>query len=270
LYVVNDFGRNNLYRNNGDGTFAAVSGDAKVDEAGAGMSACWLDFDNDGKQDIYAAGMWVAAGMRVFGDSHFHGREPENIRSLYRRHTTGNSLYRNLGNGKFQNVAEKAGVEMGRWSWSTDAWDFDHDGYPDLYVTNGYISGAGQHDVSSFFWRQVVAKSPQDSTPSTSYERGWSAINELIRSDSSWNGHERNVFLANNRDGTFSDVSGVVGLDFRDDSRAFALADFDGDGRLEIVLKNRNACVSRRMVPAIRSVCVCAETKVITTRSAPQ
>ena len=37
------------------------------------MSACWLDFDNDGKQDIYAAGMWVAAGMRVFGQSHFHG-----------------------------------------------------------------------------------------------------------------------------------------------------------------------------------------------------
>jgi Flp pilus assembly protein TadD/peroxiredoxin len=241
LYVVNDFGRNNLYRNNGDGTFTAISSEDHVDEAGAGMSACWLDFDNDGKQDIYAAGMWVAAGMRVFGDSHFHSGEPEKIRSLYRRHMAGNSLYRNLGDGKFQNVAVDAGVEMGRWSWSTDAWDFDHDGYPDLYIANGYISGAAPRDVSSFFWRQIVAKSPQDSSPSPSYERGWGAINELIRSDSTWNGHERNVFFANNRDGTFSDVSGVVGLDFRDDSRAFALADFDGDGRLEIVLKNRNA-----------------------------
>ena len=125
------------------------------------MSACWLDFDNDGKQDIYAAGMWVAAGMRVFEDSHFHAGEPEKIRATYRRHMTGNSLYRNQGDGKFQNAAMKAGVEMGRWSWSTDAWDFDHDGYPDLYVANGYISGARQQrDVSSFFWRQVVAKSP--------------------------------------------------------------------------------------------------------------
>ena len=241
LYVVNDFGRNVLYRNKGDGKFDAVSREARVDEAGAGMSSCWLDFDNDGRQDIYAAGMWVAAGMRVFEDPHFHPDEPEEIRSLYRRHMTGNSLYRNVGDGKFENVGVKSGVEMGRWSWSTDAWDFDNDGFADLYVANGYISGLEKRDVSSFFWRQVVAKSPRDANPSPDYERGWGAMNELIRSDSTWNGHERNVLLANNRDGTFSDISGVAGLDFRDDSRAFALADLDGDGRLEIILKNRNA-----------------------------
>jgi Flp pilus assembly protein TadD/peroxiredoxin len=241
LYVVNDFGRNVLYENQGNETFAAISTEADVNRAGAGMSACWLDFDNDSRQDIYAAGMWVAAGMRVFKDQHFHPGEPDSIRALYRRHMSGNSLYRNQGNSKFQNVERAAGVEMGRWSWSTDAWDFDNDGYPDLYVANGYISGLEPRDVSSFFWRQVVAKSPQDSSPSPDYERGWSAMNELIRSDSTWNGHERNVFFANNRDATFSDISAVAGLDFPDDSRAFALADLDGDGRLEIVLKNRTA-----------------------------
>ena len=241
LYVVNDFGRNVLYRNKGNGTFDAVSQQARVNEAGAGMSSCWLDFDNDGKQDIYAAGMWVAAGMRVFEDSRFHADDPEQTRALYRRHMAGNSLYRNLADGRFENVGIKAGVEMGRWSWSTDAWDFDHDGFSDLYIANGYISGLEERDVSSFFWRQVVAKSPPDGGHSPAYERGWGAMNELIRSDSTWNGHERNVFLANNRDGTFSDISGVAGLDFRDDSRAFALADLDGDGRLEVVLKNRTA-----------------------------
>ena len=241
LYVVNDFGRNNLYRNNGDGTFTPVSSEARVDEVGAGMSACWLDFDNDGNQDIYAAGMWVADGMRVFGQPHFHDKVGQEIRARYRRHMTGNSLYRNQGNGKFQNVAGPAGVEMGRWAWSADAWDFDHDGYADLYVANGYISGAGGPDVSSFFWRQVVAKSPENSSPSPDYERGWNAINELIRADSTWNGFERNVFFANNRDDTFSEVSGVVGLDFLDDSRSFALADIDNDGRLELILKNRTA-----------------------------
>jgi tetratricopeptide (TPR) repeat protein len=254
LYVVNDFGRNVLYRNKGDGTFDAVSREAHVDEVGAGMSSCWLDFDNDGKQDIYGAGMWVAAGMRVFEDSHFHPNDPEEIRGLYQRHMTGNSLYRNLGDGKFENVGIKAGVEKGRWSWSTDGWDFDNDGFPDLYVTNGYISGLDKRDVSSFFWRQVVAKSPRDSSGSPEYERAWGTMNELIRSDSTWNGRERNVFLANNRDGTFSDISGVAGLDFRDDSRAFALADFDGDGRLEIVLKNRNAPQIRFLRNAMEAV----------------
>src|SRR5215472_6584067 len=239
LYVVNDFGRNNLYRNNGNGTFTAISAEAGVDDVGAGMSACWLDYDNDGHQDIYAAGMWVAAGMRIGGQSHFHGKESEETRRLYRRHMLGNSLYRNLGNGKFQN--QRAGAEMGRWSWSADSWDFDHDGFPDLFVADGYITGFDERDVSSFFWRQVVSKSPETAIPSESYERGWNAINELVRSDSTWNGRERNVVFANNRDGTFSDVSGVVGLDFPDDSRSFAFADLDLDGRLEIILKNRTA-----------------------------
>ena len=51
--MVNDFGRNSLYRNNGNGTFTAISAEAEINEPGAGMSACWLDYDNDGKQDIY-------------------------------------------------------------------------------------------------------------------------------------------------------------------------------------------------------------------------
>jgi Flp pilus assembly protein TadD/peroxiredoxin len=242
LYVANDFGRSNLYRNNGNGTFTAVSDQAHVNDAGAGMSTCWCDFGNDGKPDIYVANMWSAAGQRVSQQTLFHEKAPEDTRALYQRHARGNSLYRNDGNGKFQNVCALAGVEMGRWSWCSDFWDFDHDGYPDLYVANGYISGPDKTiDLGSFFWRQVVAKSPDDTTPSLAYEHGWNALNELIRSDRSWSGYERNVMFANNRDGTFSEVSGAVGLDFLEDSRSFALADIDHDGRLEVILKNRNA-----------------------------
>ena len=254
LYVANDFGRSNLYRNNGDGTFAAVSTEAGVEDAGAGMSACWFDFDNDGNQDIYVANMWSAAGQRVSEQEIFHEKDPENIRALYRGHARGNSLYRNQGNGKFQNVSGQAGAEMGRWAWSSDAWDFDHDGYSDLYIANGYISGPDPHDLSSFFWRQVVGNSPQNSNPSSSYEQGWNAINELIRSDSSWAGPERNVFYANNRDGTFSEVSGAVGMDFPDDSRSFVLADLDHDGRLEVILKNRNAPQLRVLRNAMKDI----------------
>lgn len=241
LCIANDFGVSQMYRNNGDGTFTVASKQSHIENVGAGMSAAWADFDNDGKQDIYIASMWEAAGQRVSEQPQFHPSAPENIRKLYQRHAKGNALYRNQGDGTFQNVGEQAGVAMGRWSWSSDAWDFDHDGYTDLYTANGYVSSSKDKDLASFFWRQVVAKSPEDSTSSLAYEHGWNAINELIRSDNSWNGHERNVMFANNRDGTFSEVSGIVDLDFLQDSRSFALADLDHDGRLEVILKNRNA-----------------------------
>jgi len=55
------------------------------------------------------------------------------------------------------------------------------------------------------------------------------------------------VFYANNGDGTFADISGVTGLDFPDDSRAFALADIDHDGRLEVILKNRKRAAASNL-----------------------
>ena len=240
LYVVNDFGRKNLYRNNGVGTFTDVAPQAGVDDVGAGMSVCWLDYDNDGAEDLYVANMWTAPGARVSEQAIFQKYSPEEVRTLYRKHAMGNSLFHNSGNAGFHNASVAAGVEMGRWSWSSDAWDFDHDGFADLYITNGMVSGPSREDLNSFFWRQVVAYSPQQSKPSPNYEQGWNALNELIRSDGTWSGYERNVFYANNRDGTFSDVSGAVGLDFLEDGRSFALADFDHDGRLEVFVKNRN------------------------------
>lgn len=239
LYVVNDFGRKNLYRNRGDGTFTDVAGEAGVEDIGAGMSACWLDYSGTGARDLYVADMWTAAGERITAQEAFQSTAASEIRGLYRKHAMGSSLFRNQGSN-FADVTSTAGVGNGRWAWSSDEWDFDHDGFPDIYIANGMISGPSRQDLNSFFWRQVVANSPSTAKPSPAYEQGWNAINELVRADGCWSGYERNVLYANNRDGTFADVSGAMGLDFIEDGRAFALADFDHDGRQEIFLKNRN------------------------------
>ena len=239
LYVVNDFGDKNLYRNNRDGTFTDVAEKAGVLDVGPGMSSCWFDSIAAGREDLYVSDMWEPAGVRVTADPAFMSDQPESIRALYRRHAKGNSLYRSAGSGRFEDESAAAGVEQAGWSWSSDAWDFDGDGYPDLYVTNGMISGVEAYDCESFFWRQVVARAQGAGSALKRYELGWGAINELIRSDFTWAGYQRNVFYLNHGDGTFSEISGTVGLDLRDDSRAFALTDFDHDGRLELFLKNR-------------------------------
>jgi tetratricopeptide (TPR) repeat protein len=240
LYVVNDFGRKNLYRNNGDGTFTDVAREVGVEDLGAGMSGAWVDFDNDGREDLYVGDMWTAAGLRVSQQGVFQKDGGDAMRRLYQKHAMGNSLFMNKGDG-FKDAGANCGASVGRWAWSCDAWDFDHDGFSDIYIANGMYSGTTREDLNSFFWRQVVANSPNEPRPSHEYEQAWNAINELIRSDRTWSGFERNLFYLNNKDGTFSDVSGVVGLDFVEDGRTFALGDFDRDGRLELVLKNRNS-----------------------------
>src|SRR4029077_7232484 len=195
-----------------------------------GRRVRWVDLDKDGAEDLYVGNMWTAAGERISMQGNFKKMSSSQTRSLYQKHAMGNSLLRNRG-ADFEEATTAAGVGMGRWAWSSDAVDFDHDGFPDLYIANGMVSGPQRQDLSSFFWRQVVALSPDQAGAAHAYEEGWNAINELIRSDGTWSGYERNVFYANNRDGTFSDVSAVVGLDFVEDGRSFALADFDGDGR---------------------------------------
>ncbi len=244
LYVVNDFGRKNLYRNNGNGTFTDIAADSEVEDVGAGMSVCWFDYDNDGREDLYVADMWTAAGERVSKQTQFKPSSDDRVKALLQKHAMGNSLFHNgalEGRSRFTDHTIESGVGIGRWAWSSDAWDFNHDGFQDLYIVNGMVSGSSPQDLNSFFWRQVVARSPDQAKPSSQYEQAWAAINELIRADGTWSGYERNIVYANNGEGRFSDISGAIGLDFMEDGRSFALSDFDHDGRQEAFLKNRNA-----------------------------
>jgi Flp pilus assembly protein TadD len=242
LYVVNDFGRKVLYKNNGNGTFTDVSLATGVEDPGEGMSATWLDYDNDGFDDLYVVNMWEAAGKRVTMQEQFMPFAPQEVRRVYARDALGNVLLHNDGEkGSFHEVTDESGTRVGGWNWGSDAWDFDNDGYPDLYIANGFISGQKRDDLSSFYWRQIAARSLDAEGKSPGYEDAWTVINECIRSDYTWSGYQRNNFYLNNRNGTFTEAAGVLGLDCLEDSRSFALSDIDGDGRLEIILKNRTA-----------------------------
>ena len=237
LYVANDFGRNNLYKFS-DGKFRDIAEQRGLHDIGPGMSAAWFDYNRDGRLDLYVTNMWTATGQRVTRDRAF-GPVRDGVPSDdYRGHTKGNSLYRNRGDGSFDYAGSSEGVEMGRWSWSGDGFDFDLDGVPEILVTTGMITHSPEKDLCSFFWRRVVAESPAEARASSGYETGWNCLNQMVREDYSWNGHEPNVFYVR-REGQYRDFSGVSGLDRVADSRAFAVTDFDGDGCPDLFLKSR-------------------------------
>lgn len=238
LYVANDFGRNNLYKND-RGHFTDVAAEAGVEDIGPGMSASWFDYDGDGRPDLYVSNMWTAPGQRVVSSPNFMPDSDLALRDAYRRHAKGNSLYRNRGDGTFEETESREGVEMGRWAWCSDGVDFDNDGCPEIFITTGmFTNSPSAQDLESFFWRQVVSKAPKEKIVVPHYENGWDAINELIREGFNENSHEPNVLYAR-RGGRFYDFSGVSGLDYADDSRSFAAVDFDGDGNLDLLLKSR-------------------------------
>jgi tetratricopeptide (TPR) repeat protein len=239
LFVANDFGRKNLYVNN-NGHFRDLAASAGVEDIGPGMSASWFDYDGDGKPDLYVANMWTDAGQRVIADKSFAPSRDPAARVAYQGHTMGNSLFRNRGDRTFEDTTAQQHVNFGRWAWASGGHDLNNDGHPEIFVTCGMLTNESTTDLNSFFWREVVARSPVKALPSAAYENGWNALNQFIREDYSWNGREPNVLYVRRGDRYF-DFSGVSGLDFPEDSRAFAITDFDNDGRPDVILKSRLA-----------------------------
>jgi hypothetical protein len=139
LYVANDYGPKNLFRND-DGRFLDVAREAGVLDPGSGMSVSFGDINRDGLFDLYVGNMFSSAGNRITTQHRRLASLNPAVREVLQRFAKGNSLFQNEGQGKFREVGAEAGVEIARWAWSSLFADLNNDGWEDLYVANGYIT----------------------------------------------------------------------------------------------------------------------------------
>ena len=151
LYVANDYGRNNLYRNDRDAEgnfhFTDVAAEAGVEDISAGMSASWGDADGDGDRDLYVSNMWSSAGNRIAYQRNFQTSLDDSLRGEFQRHARGNSLFLNNGDGTFSDASQEAGVTMGRWAWGSRFVDINNDSKQDLIVSNGFLTQSDSGDL---------------------------------------------------------------------------------------------------------------------------
>lgn len=169
MYVVNDFGRNTLLHNNGNGTFTDVSKETGTVDPGYGMSSTFGDINNDGTLDIYVSN--VHSGQRWYGQaatlyqyiltSTRQGtilEDASTYKEIYQlvgmdwkgygdKVVKGNTLLLNDGRGHFKDVSEQSRTNPFGWFWSSTMFDYDNDGRQDIYAVNGWITGKKKDDL---------------------------------------------------------------------------------------------------------------------------
>ncbi|MEM0996206.1 MAG: VCBS repeat-containing protein [Bacteroidota bacterium] len=229
IYIANDYSEPDYYWiNQGDGTFRNGIFASFLHTSNFSMGVDAGDFNNDGHLDLVVVDMMAQDNRRK--KTNMSGMNPEafwdNVNQGRHFQYMQNVLQLNNGNGTFGDIAELAGVANTDWSWSPLLADLDNDGFKDLIVTNGMRRDVRDND----FTKKLLGRMMPD------LHNNWEALTQQMPVDP-----VANFVYRNQGDLTFSDVSQDWGFTAKGFSNGAAVADFDRDGDLDLVLNNVNA-----------------------------
>jgi len=245
LYVTN-FGPNVLYHNNGDGTFTDVTAQAGVEDASWSTSAAWVDFDNDGYLDLFVCNYvdFTVQGSR--GCSSPAGEPDYCTPKMYS--PVPSRLFRNLRNGKFEDVTESSGIYKSYGpALGVVCADFNGDGRTDIYVTNDTApnrlwlnQGDGTFRESGLdsgvsFSMDGLAKAGMGVTLADVENDGGQVL--LVTNLT----HEGATVFKDGKTGQFDDVTAQFGLfepTYRYTGFGTQWFDYDNDGWLDLFIAN--------------------------------
>lgn len=260
VYLEDENSHNQLYINNGDLTFTESAKAFGLDDNGFSIQSIFFDFDKDGLVDMYL----------VNQPPSLPGVGGQLDKSMASNRLFSDKLYRNTGNGKFEDVTDGANLRNFAFGLSVSVGDFNNDSWPDLYVTNDFdvpdhlyinqqdgafkdmIHESMKH-ISNFSMGSDVADYDNDGNLDILVVDMVAEDHKRIKThmgamkpEKFWyqvetGGHYQymfNTLQRNNGNGTFSDLAQLAGVSNTDWSWAPLFADFDNDGYKDIFVSN--------------------------------
>jgi hypothetical protein len=211
LIIANDYGIDEFYFNEGGKRFVEMNSSAMIGfSPKSGMNVSFGDIYNTRQFGIYISNI-TEEGILLQGNN-FWVPIPVKDKVLY------------------ENVARQSGIESGGWSYGAQFGDLNNDGFIDLYVANGYISG----EKGTSYWYDY-SKVTGGNSSIISDLKNWPAMKGRSQS-----GYEQNKIWMNEGSGHFRNVAREVADKETYDSRAVAMADLWNQGVLDVIVANQN------------------------------